>query len=226
MNHPSIKAVLFDLDGTLTHSAPDLSTGINRMRAEYDLPSIDINGVVAMIGHGVRSLVANAMRDVTSQNPDFDLELAYQKFAKHYHAVNGTDSVEFDGVTDTLKRLHAQGIKLGVVTNKAAEFALPLINTFAWSQWLDVIVCGDTLPIKKPKPEPILHACAQLGVTVDEILYVGDSMTDVLTAQAAQCRCAVLSYGYNEGVPIREALAQRALNIPIFDHFAQAVQLG
>jgi phosphoglycolate phosphatase len=67
MNHPSIKAILFDLDGTLTHSAPDLSTGINRMRAEYNLPSIDINGVVAMIGHGVRSLVANAMRDVTSE---------------------------------------------------------------------------------------------------------------------------------------------------------------
>ena len=226
MNHPSIKAVLFDLDGTLTHSAPDLSTGINRMRAEYNLPSIDINGVVAMIGHGVRSLVANAMRDVTNQNPDFDLELAYQRFAKHYHEVNGTDSVEFDGVTETLKNLHAKGIKLGVVTNKASEFALPLIHSFVWSQWLDVIVCGDTLPIKKPKPEPILHACAQLGVTVDEILYVGDSMTDVLTAQAAQCRCAVLSYGYNEGVPIREALAQKALNIPIFDHIAQAVQLN
>ncbi|MCE1160088.1 MAG: phosphoglycolate phosphatase [Burkholderiales bacterium] len=225
MNHPSIKAVLFDLDGTLTHSAPDLSTGINRMRAEYNLPSIDINGVVAMIGHGVRSLVANAMRDVTSQNPDFDLELAYQRFAKHYHEVNGTDSVEFDGVTETLKNLHAKGIKLGVVTNKASEFALPLIHSFVWSRWLDVIVCGDTLSIKKPKPEPLLHACTQLNVTVDEVLYVGDSMTDVLTAQAAQCRCVVLSYGYNEGVPIREALAQQALNIPIFDHFAQAVQL-
>lgn len=225
MNHPNIKAVLFDLDGTLTHSAPDLSTGINRMRAEYNLPSIDINGVVAMIGHGVRSLVANAMRDVTSQDPDFDLELAYQRFAKHYHEVNGTDSVEFDGVTETLKNLHEKGIKLGVVTNKASEFALPLIHSFVWSRWLDTIVCGDTLPIKKPKPEPLLHACTQMGVTVDEILYVGDSMTDVLTAQAAQCRCVVLSYGYNEGVPIREALAQHALNIPIFDHFAQAVQL-
>ena len=223
MNATPIKAILFDLDGTLTHSAPDLSTSINRMRAEYDLPSIDINGVIAMIGHGVRSLVANAMKDVTVSNPEFDLEEAYQKFARHYHAVNGTDSVEFEGVTESLKKLHEQGYKLGIVTNKASEFALPLINSFDWNAWLDVIVCGDTLSIKKPKPDPLFYACAQLGVTVDETLYVGDSMTDVLTAQAAKCRCVILSYGYNEGMPIREALANANIRLPVFDQFSQAL---
>lgn len=217
------KAMIFDLDGTLTHSAPDLAVAVNNMRSEYDLAAIDINSVIAMIGHGVRSLVANAMLDVTQTQPDFDMEQAYQKFAKHYHLINGTHTIEFDGVSQSMQQLHEQGILLGVVTNKAAEFALPLIEKFPWHAYLGAIVCGDTIPFKKPKPEPLLHACQLLGVDIKDTVYVGDSMTDVLTAQAADCRCLVMSYGYNEGVPIREALAQSNLNLPVFDHFAHAV---
>lgn len=223
MNPITPKAVLFDLDGTLLHTAPDLGSAINRMRAHYDLAPIEINNIIAMIGHGVKNLVKTALSDIRAQQPNFDLDAAYDVFAQHYHAINGTDTVAFDGVDETLRELHSRGIPLGIVTNKSAEFVLPLVNQFGWENLFGAVVCGDKVSAKKPHPAPIYQACEQLGVNAQDTLMVGDSMNDVLAAQAAQCRCAVLSYGYNEGVPIRDALREHDLSLTVFDDFAHAV---
>ena len=225
MTQAPIKAILFDLDGTLLHTAPDLTVAVNNLRLEYGLPALPTDEAIAMVGRGAINLIRRALREVIESNDAFDIDHAYKRFAHHYHAVNGTHTVEYKGVTDTLQRLHAQGIRLGIVTNKPSEFSLPLVQQFGWSTLFDVVVCGDTTPFKKPNPAPLYHALNQLNSHAEEALMVGDSMNDALAAQAAGCACTILSYGYNEGTPMRDALAEHQLDIPVFDEFAQALAL-
>lgn len=220
----AFKAILFDLDGTLLHTAPDLTVAINQLRAEYALNALPADEAIAMVGRGAINLVRRALREVIDPQTDFDIDGAYARFANYYHIVNGKNTVEFSGVTPTLQKLHTQGFRLGIVTNKPSEFTLPLIQQFGWEQLFDVVVCGDTTPYKKPNPAPIEFALNQLNVTAQEALMIGDSMNDAMAAVAAGCACHILTYGYNEGTPMREALAQQQLtHTPVFDEFASAV---
>ena len=227
MEKKLFKAILFDLDGTLLHTAPDLTVAVNNLRIEYGLPALPADEAVAMVGRGAINLVRRALREVIDQTTErgesFDIDAAYARFAEHYHASNGQKTVEYAGVTNTLQRLHAQGIRLGIVTNKPSEFSLPLVRQFGWDKLFEVVVCGDTTPFKKPNPAPLAFALQTLKVAANETLMVGDSMNDALAAQAAGCVCTILSYGYNEGTPMREALTEHQLNIAVFDEFSQAV---
>ena len=223
MSH--FKAILFDLDGTLLHTAPDLTVAVNQLRGEYGLAPLPTNEAIAMVGRGAINLVRRALREVSDGNAAFDMDAAYARFQHHYHAVNGTNTIEFKGVTDTLKKLHQQGILLGVVTNKPAEFSLPLIQKFQWESLFGVIVCGDTTPCKKPDPTPLNFALEKLQASAAQTLMVGDSMNDALAAKAAGCACAILTYGYNEGTPMQQALQEHGLDIATFDEFAQALAL-
>lgn len=223
MSNTRIKAILFDLDGTLLHTGPDLTVAVNNLRTEYGLSALPSDEAIAMVGRGAINLIRRALREVIEQDESFDINQAYARFAHYYHAVNGTHTIEYNGVSDTLQRLHAQGIRLGIVTNKPAEFSLPLVRQFGWDKLFEVVVCGDTTPFKKPNPAPLHHALEQLNTAPSEALMVGDSMNDALAAQAAGCACTILTYGYNEGTPMREALAEHQLNLPTFDEFAQAV---
>ena len=227
MEKKPFKAILFDLDGTLLHTAPDLTLAVNNLRIEYGLPALPADEAIAMVGRGAINLVRRALREVIDQTTErgesFDVEAAYARFAKHYHAVNGSHTIEYAGVTDTLQRLHAQGIQLGIVTNKPSEFTLPLVRQFGWGKLFEAVVCGDTTPFKKPNPTPLVFALQQLAVDANDALMVGDSMNDALAAQAAGCACTILSYGYNEGTPMRDALSEQQLSIPVFDEFAHAV---
>lgn len=222
MSHPKFKAILFDLDGTLLHTAPDLTIAVNNLRTEYGLSALPTDEAIAMVGRGAINLIRRALREVIEHDAHFDIDDAYARFAKHYHAVNGNHTIEYAGVTETLQRLHAQGIRLGIVTNKPSEFSLPLVCQFGWEHLFDVVVCGDTTPFKKPNPAPLEYALTRLQTAPHNALMVGDSMNDALAAQAAGCACTILTYGYNEGVPMKEALAQQQLDIPLFDHFAEA----
>ncbi len=227
MEKTPFKAILFDLDGTLLHTAPDLTVAVNHLRIEYGLPALPADEAIAMVGRGAINLVRRALREVIDERSEhgesFDVDAAYARFAEHYHAVNGRNTIEYAGVSDTLHRLHAQGIKLAIVTNKPSEFSVPLVRQFGWDSLFDAVVCGDTTPHKKPHPAPLAFALDTLGVVANEALMVGDSMNDALAAQAAGCACTILSYGYNEGTPMREALTEHQLNIAVFDEFAHAV---
>lgn len=197
-------AILFDLDGTLLDTAPDLVVAVNALRGDYNLPPLAFDVAVAMVGKGAHNLI---MRALTLESPVwFEPDAAYQQFAAHYHRVNGVDAREYDGVSVVLRELHQRGFQMAVVTNKPTEFTLPLIKQFGWVDYFGSVVCGDTLNQRKPSAEPILHACAQLAVDVKDALMVGDSMNDLLAARASACECVLLDYGYNEGRPIREVL--------------------
>ena len=227
MEKKPFKAILLDLDGTLLHTAPDLTVAVNNLRIEYGLPALPTDEAIARVGRGAINLVRRALREVidqtTKRGESFDIDAAYARFATHYHAVNGSNTVEYAGVTNTLQRLHAQGIQLAIVTNKPSEFSVPLVRQFGWDTLFEAVVCGDTTPFKKPNPAPLVFALQQLAVDADEALMVGDSMNDALAAQAAGCACTILSYGYNEGIPMRDALNEQQLSIPVFDEFAHAV---
>lgn len=215
--HLQPRGILFDLDGTLLHTAPDLVTAINQLRQEYGLAALPFELAISMVGKGAHNLVKRALADTQTE---IDLAVAYQQFARHYHSVNGGATQEYAEVSTGLSSLHQAGFKLAVVTNKPSEFTLPLLTQFGWKRYFGSIVCGDTLTHKKPHPAPILHACSELGISIDEALMVGDSMNDVLAAQAANCPCVVFNYGYNEGVAIEDTLSQNS-NVPIFSHFDQ-----
>jgi phosphoglycolate phosphatase len=213
------RGILFDLDGTLLHTAPDLVKAINQLRHEYHLAALPFESAISMVGKGAQNLVKRALADAVTT---VDLTMAYQQFSQHYHAINGDSTEEYAEVSNGLSALHRAGFKLAIVTNKPSEFTLPLLTQFGWKEYFGSIVCGDTLTHKKPHPAPILHACSELDISVSEALMVGDSMNDVLAAQAANCQCVVFNYGYNEGVAIEHALTQNN-TVRIFSHFDQLV---
>ena len=214
------KAILFDLDGTLLDTAPDLVAAVNALRGEYNLPPLSFDIALSMVGKGAHNLIQRAL---THEQPlTFDTKIAYAHFATHYHRINGEATREYKGVTEVLLALHAQGHRLGVVTNKPTEFTLPLIQQFGWSGLFSCVVCGDTLSVRKPQPEPLLHALSEMNSSVESALMVGDSMNDALAAQAAECACVILDYGYNEGQSVREAL-RKWPHIPVHSDFASAL---
>lgn len=215
-----MQTILFDLDGTLLDTAPDLHTAVNTLRADYELPPLEHEVVLAMVGKGAHHLIKRVL--TVEKQHDFSLEIAYQKFARYYHAINGQRTREFDGVSQTLRELKAAGHRLAIVTNKPAEFTLPLVHQFGWDDMFQIVVSGDTLPVKKPDPQPIIYACTQMGVKAEDALMVGDSMNDVHAAQAANCPVVVLDYGYNEGEHIAVSL-QNTPNVPVFSDFRTAV---
>lgn len=214
------KAILFDLDGTLLDTAPDLVNAVNALRAEYKLSPLPFQTLREMVGKGAHNLIRRALTH--EQAMSYDTEEAYSLFAKHYHRVNGHATLEYSGVSHVLKKLHSLGYKLGVVTNKPTEFTLPLLTQFGWHDLFGTIVCGDTLTTRKPHPEPLLHALNQLQVSNHDALMVGDSMNDALAAQAAECDCVILDYGYNEGEPVRDCLKDWP-KTPVFSGFADAL---
>lgn len=226
--HPTAtesKAILFDLDGTLLDTAPDLVAAVNDLRKEYDLPPLAFDIALSMVGKGAHNLIQRALTHEHALTLDetFDMNLAYAHFAEHYHRINGHATREYAGVSDVLRALHAQGHRLGIVTNKPTEFTLPLIQQFGWSDLFSSVVCGDTLSVRKPQPEPLYHALAEMDSTSGSALMVGDSMNDALAAQAAQCACVILDYGYNEGQPVREALKDWP-HVPVYSDFTSALR--
>ncbi|MEY3201953.1 MAG: hypothetical protein RIR70_1503 [Pseudomonadota bacterium] len=199
-----VRAVMFDLDGTLLDTLPDLAHAANAMLAEAALPALPYEAVKSFVGRGIPNLVK---RCLTAQLNDAPPEAFHARmvdvFRRHYAAVNGRHTVVYPGVQDTLSRLQQEGLPLACVTNKSAEFSEPLLAAMGLKDYFQQVISGDTLPHKKPHPLPIIHACGQLGVAVSQALLVGDSGNDIAAARAAGCAVFCVPYGYNEGVPVR-----------------------
>lgn len=217
---PDIQAVLFDLDGTLLDTAPDLVVAVNALRHDYGLGDLSADRIINMVGKGTPNLIDRVL--TYEHSLVYDHEVAYRQFAQHYHACNGQLTQAYQTVDAVLHQLHDRGYPLGIVTNKPSEFTLPLITEMGWHTLFGVIVCGDSTPIKKPAPEPIWYACTQLKVPAPYTLMIGDSMNDAIAAQAAGCHCAMVTYGYNEGQPLSEGLKTMA-NITAYSTMAEAI---
>ncbi|CAM5782058.1 phosphoglycolate phosphatase [Castellaniella caeni] len=204
--------ILFDLDGTLVHTIPDLAAAANAMRLDMGLPALPEATIATYVGKGVEQLVIRALAN-DGKPASVDLVMrGLARFQDHYRALNGRHSQLFPGVLAGLQAFRSQGARLAVVTNKGTEFTLPLLRHLQLDTYFDAVVCGDTCERKKPDPLPLFHACDLLGIQPSQALFIGDSINDALAAQAAQMRVLALPYGYNEGQPVQSLPVDAIVN--------------
>jgi len=198
--------ILIDLDGTLVDSVPDLAYCIDAMMERLGRPPCGEAAVRNWVGNGVERLIQRALTGQLDGEPDAaDFERALPIFLDLYRANTSERSHLYPGVREGLDYLKKGGYPLGCVTNKPTQFTEPLLRDLGVRDYFDVVVCGDTLPRKKPYPLPLLHAAKHFGVKPGDALMVGDSLSDVKAARAAGFAIVCMSYGYNHGVDVRTA---------------------
>ncbi|HUW98834.1 MAG TPA: phosphoglycolate phosphatase [Acidiferrobacter sp.] len=199
-------ALLFDLDGTLVDSAPDLTIAANQMLAALGRPVFDLPMVASWIGDGVPRLIKRALTGERWAEPEPQLFLAAQTlYGQYYEAHIADHSTLYPRVIETLEVLREQGFRMGCVTNKAARFTAPLLAALGLASYFEVVLSGDSLAQTKPDPYPLIVAADRLGVALDGVVMVGDSGNDMRAAKAAGMQAVAVSYGYNNGVDL-EAL--------------------
>ncbi|MEP6885411.1 MAG: phosphoglycolate phosphatase [Gammaproteobacteria bacterium] len=197
-----LRAVLFDLDGTLLETAADIALALNRTLLEYDWESLAEVDVRGMIGRGALILIERA---AAAQGRVIDVATQaamVERFFHHYgelEELNEDSARPFPGAAESLQRLHDAGLGIAVVTNKQYRFAGALLARLGLAGWVDVVVGGDTCARRKPDPQPLLFACESLHAAPLHSLMVGDSVNDVQAARAAGIPVVCVSYGYNEG---------------------------
>jgi phosphoglycolate phosphatase len=184
--------VLFDLDGTLLDSAPDFVATIDRMRAARGEPPITLAELRPHVSRGSRAMLATAFAHLDAERregmvPEF-LDVYQQELARH--------GPVFDGVEGLLAAIEAAGSRWGIVTNKPEYLARQLLPLVGWQARCAVLVGGDTLPVRKPDPLPLLHAARQLGVDASDCVYVGDDARDIEAARAARMPSIAALWGY------------------------------
>lgn len=198
--------ILIDVDGTLVDSVPDLTFCVDEMMKQLDMPTRGEPMVRQWVGNGVERLVRRALIGQLDGEPDEALyERAYPIFIELYSDNTSKRSKLYPGVREGLDYLRGSGYRLGCVTNKAAQFTEPLLQTLGVFDDFEIIISGDSLPKKKPDPMPLLHGAEFFGVAPERALMIGDSVSDVKAARAAGFMIVCMSYGYNHGVDIRDA---------------------
>ena len=188
-----IRAVLFDLDGTLVDSAPDLSAAAEHLRALRGLPPLPFEQYRRHAGSGARGMLGVAF-GITPDHADY--ETLREAFYVRYETNMTQRTVVFDQVEDLLVALMQQGLRWGVVTNKAQRFSVPLTTGMQLFRSASTIVSGDTTPHAKPHPAPLLEAARQLGLLPAQCLYVGDDARDIQAGRAAGMSTVAARYGY------------------------------
>jgi phosphoglycolate phosphatase len=201
----SVKLVLFDLDGTLVDTAPDLASAANYMLRDLGRTPWTLQHYRAWIGNGMARFVKRALTGEMHVEPDATLfERGFASFNHHYSQnVSGASEV-FAGAIAALDALKVRGFTLGCVTNKAGAFTRPLLKDLELDGYFALVVAGDTVARLKPDPMPLHYACEQMGVAPEYAVFVGDSENDVTAARAAAMPVICVSYGYNHGRDIRE----------------------
>ncbi len=196
--------ILIDVDGTLVDSVPDLAWCVDEMMTTIGRQPWGEDKVRDWVGNGVERLVRRALIGQLDGEPDdAEFEKAYPIFLELYAENTSKRSTLYPGVKEGLDYLREAGYSLGCVTNKAEQFTLPLLQDLGIFDYFGIVVAGDTLPVKKPDPTPLLYAAEFFGVTPEQSLMIGDSKSDVKAARAAQFRIICMSYGYNHGEDIR-----------------------
>ena len=198
--------VLFDLDGTLVDSVPDMAWSVDTMLDLIGLPRCGEQKIRQWIGDGLENLVKCALTDGMHSNPDLSLfDNALRIFLDIYADNTCRATCIYDGVEIGLDYLRKNSYRLGCVTNKREQFTSRILEELGINNHFDIVIAGDTLPRKKPDPLPLLHAAEFLNAKPENSLMVGDSVNDIIAARAAGIRIICVSYGYNHGRDIREA---------------------
>lgn len=200
----AVSAVAIDLDGTMLDTIEDLCNAVNHTLAALHLPKLELDLVRTFVGKGISNLVERSLRAALGAEPDKKLVAqAMPVYEANYARVNGDTATIYPGVHEGLEALIRAGLRLACVTNKSARFTAPLLERVGFARYFPVVVCGDTLPQKKPDPMPLTHAARCLGVSPAQMLMIGDSINDAQAARAAGCPVFCVTYGYNEGRDVR-----------------------
>ena len=212
MTAPDIKAVLFDLDGTLIDSAPDLGAAADKMRTDRGLPSLPFEKYRPMAGAGARGMLGVAF-GLTPEHPDF--AALREEFFRNYEACMTQRTYVFDGVAQLIASLAECQLPWGVVTNKSMRFTAPLTKAMPLFSTARAVVGGDSTPHPKPHPAPLLEAARQVGVRPIECIYVGDDVRDVQAGRAAGMRTVAATYGYLGSTDVSEWGADSRIDTPL-----------
>lgn len=214
--HPAFDLVMFDLDGTLIETAPEICDATNDTLTQFGLPPVTQQQVNDWIGHGTQTLLVQALAAAGNSTQEAvrgaanfaDISAA---FVRHYGQRCGTRSHLYPQVREVLAELKGQGVRLAVVTNKEARYTQVVLDAHQLAPVFDRVISGDTFATKKPTPVGIEACLTQFGVARERALFVGDSSIDVATARNAGVAVWVLPYGYNMGQPIEAAGADRVI---------------
>ena len=213
------KLLIFDFDGTLIDSVPDLADATNIMLEQLGKPSYPLDTVKEWVGNGARMLVERALSgsvDINEHLSTDEIEAAEQLFFEAYEAHDSNKTTSYPDVDSGLKQLKSAGFTLALVTNKPMRFVPNILDSLGWTPLFDMVLGGDSLPVKKPDPAPLLHVCDILKFEPAQAFMIGDSINDISAGKNAGIDTIGLSYGYNYGKDIRDSEPNQA-----FDHFAE-----
>ena len=202
MNLPAIRAVLFDLDGTLLDTAQDLVASLNHLRALDGLPPVEVPAYRQYASHGAAGLIREGMPpgdEVTARERK-------ERFLAHYAENAARLTRPFDGIEQVLETLERRAIPWGIVTNKPEYLTFPIVRAMGWNHRPACIICGDTLAAGKPDPSPVRLACEIIGVTPSRALMVGDDPRDLQAGEAAGTQTALAAYGYGADEVLRSGV--------------------
>lgn len=193
MTFENVQAVLFDLDGTLIDSAPDLGAAVDKMRVTRGLSSMPLSHYRPMAGAGARGMLGLAF-GMTPEHPDY--EVMKEEFFQNYETCMTQRTFAFEGVALLIDALVARQLPWGVVTNKSKRFTEPLTQGMPLFATASVVISGDTTPHAKPHPAPLLEAAKRLRIEPARCVYVGDDERDIVAGHAAEMKTVAATYGY------------------------------
>jgi phosphoglycolate phosphatase len=203
--------LVFDLDGTLVDSAPDIAAAVNALFAELSLPEVELPAIRRMIGDGAPILLERALRHVGAAQKAADL---MARFSVHYGENVIKLTKVYPEVTETLSALREAGCRLGVCTNKPIGPTRALLAAFGLDSLIEAVIGGDSLPQRKPQPEPLLAVIKALGGTPDRAVLVGDSAVDLACAEAAGVPAIIIPSGYGMTQPHAKVTAASFAELP------------
>jgi phosphoglycolate phosphatase len=197
--------ILFDLDGTLIDSVPDLALAVNAMLDRLGRAPYSEETIRGWIGNGSAMLVRRALAGSRELPENFDEALfarAHPIFLEAYAGVLARATRAYPEVPETLAVLRERGYRMAIVTNKPGQFVAPILERLGLAEYFELTVGGEDLPVKKPDPAPLLHACERMATPKNRALMVGDSANDILAARKAGIPVVAVSYGYTHDTPV------------------------
>ena len=200
MKFENKKHLIFDLDGTLIDSVPDLALSLNNTMIELDRDIFCIDMVRSWVGNGSSTLIKRALSGDVNIDKNIPNELftkSHKIFLEQYKLNVCEQTILFDGVKNSLKILKNMGYTLSIVTNKPIEFVKPILDNFGIEELFTLYIGGDSLDVKKPNPYPLLYVCDKLSFTVEQSVMIGDSKNDIIAASNCSMQSIAVSYGYN-----------------------------
>ena len=208
-----IEAVLFDLDGTLIDTAPDMGAALNNLMIEENLEPLPLETIRPYVSQGGLVLTKLGFSEHVAESEFEPLRLRY---LDHYRAIVADNSVLFDGIEQVLETLEKQDIPWGIVTNKPEWLTTPLLQQLALDEDTAVVICGDSLEKRKPHPMPLIVAAETVGIDCENCIYIGDDERDIIAGKAANMKTLIAAYGYiEESIDINQWQADGFIDKPL-----------